>query len=1046
MKFFKKNKKIIYTLIPVLLLGIFILFPDVVSASVGTVVATVLGWILYPIIWLMGKLVILLIGILIGVAQYNEFINSNAVSFGWALVRDLCNMFFILILLVIAFATILRIESYNLKTWLPKLLIMAVLINFSKLICGVFIDFTQVIMLTFVNAFKDLAGANLTEMLGISKILSFESSGTDDVTGWSILGSVILALIFSVISVIVILSMLVMLAMRIIMIWIYVVLSPLAYLLASFPQGQSYSQRWWSEFSKNLIIGPVLAFFIWLSFASLGGVEGSNDIQKMKNTTYDDQGNELVGMEGSAGLTEAGSYDHMLKFIISIGMLLGGMMIAQEMGGVAGKALGKVSGKLNAAVTKGAKRIGTNTAKRAGETTLRATGGLGNLMSRSGRGNQLTRLAGAWGNDMRATRVKKSEKSRQKLMENMGMGERAGIAGQEITGSIRSFLNNPSGSGRRDVAEGNRMIEAGQRLAAGGQTMVVDGNINIEMGERLSAAQTSYSDLDQTVNDMGREGRRNDPAAYQQAVINRDNALNELNTVKQEAGLSVNSTPQETYDRAQFLVEEGTSLVDQGREEVNRGNTSTAEGQRMVNAGQRSQNSGFGNFAVGRTHGAFRRMSEDYNRAQTFTAGIAGLRAPDINRLNASRFSEANGDIDSPQRHVWDSLSQNDAAINNIVQALRQTLFDDNNQPRNDISNANLDRVEAIARGLNTYSASQGGGTPGQFTDLENVLNDFADRGGSNLGRVNSYRVGSYRITGAEKESKGMDINQSGIGSINEFGRNRGKSDTISYNFDKLKAQGIDIDTKAEGVYLEGEVKEKVKVQIIADIDKELEELKSKASSGVDLSAKDTRRVNILESSKSRLEKGDNFSLVNANKKMGLTEAVVTQRHEGAHKEIDEYRKSNNINASSADKKQEESLVEFYGQKARENSVSDKSVDSKVARVIADGQKNKLSENEIKVKIEGAVRGEKVSNIIQKESALVQNIENVTNINQTTSGNKGQNIEVNVDMSGIDKKIENISDDISKTKVAINQNKKIISDMKNEASIQSRISAYRKSK
>jgi hypothetical protein len=357
MKFFKKNKKIIYVLIPVLLFGLFILFPDVVNASVGTVIATVLGWILYPIIWLMGQLVILLISILIGVAQYNDFLGSNAVSYGWTLVRDLCNMFFIVILLIIAFASILRIESYNLKTWLPKLLIMAILINFSKLICGVFIDVAQVIMLTFVDAFKGMAGANLTEMLGISKVLSFETSGTDDVTGWTILGSVILALIFTIISVIVILSMLVMLAMRIIMIWIYVVLSPLAYLLASFPQGQSYSQRWWSDFSKNLIIGPVLAFFIWLSFASLGGIEGSNDIQKMKNVTYDDQGNQLVGAEGAAGLTEAGSYDHMLKFVISIGMLLGGMMIAQEIGGVAGKAFGKVSGKLNAAATKGAKRV-----------------------------------------------------------------------------------------------------------------------------------------------------------------------------------------------------------------------------------------------------------------------------------------------------------------------------------------------------------------------------------------------------------------------------------------------------------------------------------------------------------------------------------------------------------------------------------------------------------------------------------------------------------------------------------------------------------------
>lgn len=345
--FLKRHQKLIFFFTTLILVsGVVLFFPKYVYAGIGTQIAQVIGWILYPIIWVMGKLAVLLLQILIGVAQYNDFIGSSAVTYGWILVRDLCNMFFVLILLVIAFATILRIESYNLKTWLPKLIIMAILINFSKMICGVFIDFAQVIMLTFVNAFKDIAGANLTEMLGLTKILEFNDTETDAIDGWSILGSIILGLIFIIISVVVILVMLMMLVIRMIMIWIYVVLSPLAYLLASFPQGQSYSQRWWSDFSKNLIIGPILAFFIWLSFASLGGVQGSGDLDAMKSKK--EIAEDITPDSSSATITEAGSYENMLKFIISIGMLVGGLMIAQEMGGMAGKVAGKGMAKLQA--------------------------------------------------------------------------------------------------------------------------------------------------------------------------------------------------------------------------------------------------------------------------------------------------------------------------------------------------------------------------------------------------------------------------------------------------------------------------------------------------------------------------------------------------------------------------------------------------------------------------------------------------------------------------------------------------------------------------
>lgn len=362
--FFKKNKNsIIFFSCIILGSVVFLFFPNLAQAGIGNSIAKLIAWILLPVIWLLGKLVSLFLSILIAIAQYNDFIKSAAVTYGWTIVRDFANMFFVLILLVIAFATILRVESYNLKTWLPKLVIMAILINFSKLICGVIIDFAQVIMLTFLGAVKEITGGTMIELLGVSKILEFNESEVEgiEVSGWTILSSVILGVIMMIVAVVVIVVMLMMIIVRMVMIWIYIVLSPLAYLLASFPQGKKYSERWWSDFSKNVIVGPIIAFFLWLSFASLGGVEGSAEMEKMGPAVA---GVDVNSSDVSATITTAGSFEHMIKFLVSIGMLVGGLMIAQEMGGMAGKIAGKGLAKLQSmgagavkGVQRGAKRV-----------------------------------------------------------------------------------------------------------------------------------------------------------------------------------------------------------------------------------------------------------------------------------------------------------------------------------------------------------------------------------------------------------------------------------------------------------------------------------------------------------------------------------------------------------------------------------------------------------------------------------------------------------------------------------------------------------------
>lgn len=304
--------------------------------GVGAAVAAVLGFIALIITAVVGLLITLLIWFLIQVAQFNDIINVPIVVDGWVIIRDLCNMFFVLILLVIAFATILRQENYSAKKMLPKLLIMAVLINFSRTIFGLIIDFGQVIMLTFVNSFKGGAG-HIIGLFNVDKLLSFstETPGEFAVDTWATAAAVIMAVIASIITLIVVGVMLAILVVRIVMMWIYTIFSPLIFLGFAFPPLQKYTGKLWEDFIKQVIVGPVLAFFLWLALttaAKTADIMGSNAATLSGGT----QPREMCSGIGAFFCAE-----EFQKYIIVIGMLMGGMMVSQQMGGAAGSIAGK---------------------------------------------------------------------------------------------------------------------------------------------------------------------------------------------------------------------------------------------------------------------------------------------------------------------------------------------------------------------------------------------------------------------------------------------------------------------------------------------------------------------------------------------------------------------------------------------------------------------------------------------------------------------------------------------------------------------------------
>ncbi|TAL19023.1 hypothetical protein EPN90_04750 [Patescibacteria group bacterium] len=301
------------------------------SSGIGNFLAT----LLVGIIGWLGKLLLLLTDVfLIPIAQYNGFITSKPVELGWVIVRDLTNMFFVLMMLIIAIGTILGLEEFSYRKLLPRLLIIAVVINFSKVIVGLMIDFSQVLMLTFVNGFAAAAGGNVIQLFQVVEAMKLSDKLPPNVALgiWDFVGGALLALIMLIIAIAVIAIMAMMLAFRIVLLWLLVILSPIAFFLSTFPKGkasQAYAM-WWGKLGDNLVAGPLLAFFLWLSFSvtqsgGLGNevVQGGSDV-------------ELAGTARQYMVTELGGTSAMTGFIVGLAMLLAGMYVTAEVGAMGG--------------------------------------------------------------------------------------------------------------------------------------------------------------------------------------------------------------------------------------------------------------------------------------------------------------------------------------------------------------------------------------------------------------------------------------------------------------------------------------------------------------------------------------------------------------------------------------------------------------------------------------------------------------------------------------------------------------------------------------
>ena len=258
------------------------------------------------------------------------FQQMDMVKMGWTITRDIVNMFFILALVVIAFATILRIETYGIKTLLPKLILIALLINFSYVICGVIIDATQITAAYFVKQIEteDIAIAVLSRLRVIDAIRSTEGQMVP-ITDYDTDMVLILTTAFSAIVVFVagfvMLVGAILLFIRVGALWALIILSPFAWFFSVFPgKLKGYANQWWESFLKWAFFAPIYIFFIFLvlKISEAGVLEG------MGLAT----GETAVGLASLTLVPMFGDLNILFRYVFLIILLFGAPIIATSMG------------------------------------------------------------------------------------------------------------------------------------------------------------------------------------------------------------------------------------------------------------------------------------------------------------------------------------------------------------------------------------------------------------------------------------------------------------------------------------------------------------------------------------------------------------------------------------------------------------------------------------------------------------------------------------------------------------------------------------------
>jgi len=266
--------------------------PPICSANSGA-----LGWILCPVLTLVanaGEFLWSKIEEQLSIDAESLLGNDSGTQVAWETFRNIADIILVILFLVIIISQLtgIGISNYGIKKALPKVIVAAILINLSLIICQLAVDLSNILgaslgdLLANIVPYAGPGGMSpgpgmvfawIGGTLAAGGVLYFFSPQTFG----AILGGIVLLVITAFLAVLV---LFVALAIRQMGIVILVVLAPLAFACMVLPNTNKLFEKWLDLFKALLIVYPVCAILVGgatMASTILLNVSGNNEIMNL---------------------------------------------------------------------------------------------------------------------------------------------------------------------------------------------------------------------------------------------------------------------------------------------------------------------------------------------------------------------------------------------------------------------------------------------------------------------------------------------------------------------------------------------------------------------------------------------------------------------------------------------------------------------------------------------------------------------------------------------------------------------------------------------
>lgn len=237
------------------------------------------GWLVCPTTGFLSKVIDGIYKVIQNLLQVNPVSTDqdSPIYVVWEYVRNLTNIIFIIFILVVVFSQLtgFGISNYGIKKVLPRIVITAILVNLSFIICALAVDASNILGASLRGVFttvqenaiangavNDVANFSIAEMVGTA--LGTVAVGTGAaIAGVAIAGGIGAALwmLLPVIlaGVIAVVAALITLAARQALILLLIMIAPMAFVAYLLPNTESWFKKWKDLFMRMLIFYPMFS-------------------------------------------------------------------------------------------------------------------------------------------------------------------------------------------------------------------------------------------------------------------------------------------------------------------------------------------------------------------------------------------------------------------------------------------------------------------------------------------------------------------------------------------------------------------------------------------------------------------------------------------------------------------------------------------------------------------------------------------------------------------------------------------------------------------